>query len=137
MKSIIVLLCFILTSCAVTVVEEVNLTPDVPVVLAARFTVTEQGRDEFLLLANATLEPTRKEPGCISYAFYNQPGDMNSFIYFEEWKSREALTKHLRKPYVEKLLNAFSGLLQGSADVRVYDINNLTYGLDDLLKKPQ
>jgi len=101
----------------------------VPIVLAARFVVSEQKRANFLALAGATLEPTRNEPGCISYAFYEDPGNANSFIYFEEWKSREALASHLKQPYVKALLDAFEGLLVGDADIRVYDVESMNFGL--------
>jgi quinol monooxygenase YgiN len=102
---------------------------DVPVVLAGRYKIKPDRRERFLALANAGLEPTRQESGNISYNFYEDPNLPNSFIYFEEWKSREALAQHLKQPYITPLLNEFSELVDGKADVRVYDIQSLTYGL--------
>ena len=103
---------------------------DVPVVLAARFKIKPEKRDLFIELATATLEPTRAEEGVISYSFYEETTVPNSFIYFEEWESREALARHLKTPYTQRLLDNFSDMLDGEANIRVYDIKSLTYGLE-------
>jgi quinol monooxygenase YgiN len=102
---------------------------DVPVVLAARFKIKPGKRNLFLQLATATLEPTRAEKGAISYSFYEESSVPNSFIYFEEWKSREALAEHLKTPYTQRLLKQFPDMLDGEPNIRVYDIKSLTYGL--------
>jgi quinol monooxygenase YgiN len=101
---------------------------DVPVVLATRFKIKPEKRNLFLELATAMLEPVRQEQGSISYSFYEESTEPNSFIYFEEWKSREALAEHLEKPYTQRLLERFPEILDSEANIRVYDIENLTYG---------
>ena len=105
-------------------------TLSVPVVLAARFKIKPEKRELFLQLATATLEPTRAEAGSISYSFYEEANVPNSFIYFEEWKSREALAKHLEKSYVKNLVDKFPEMLDGELDVKVYDVDRLTKGLE-------
>lgn len=104
---------------------------DVPVVLAARFKIKPEKRNLFLQLAKATLEPTRSETGSISYSFYEESAVPNSFIYFEEWKSREALAEHLKTSYTQRLLKQFPNMLDGEPNIRVYDIKSLTYGLGE------
>lgn len=106
-----------------------NNVVDVPLVLAGRYKIKAEKRERFLELAKAGVEPTRKEAGNISYNFYEDAGVPNSFIYFEEWQSRDALTEHLQQPYITPLLKEFQELVDGEVDVRVYDINGLTYGL--------
>lgn len=103
---------------------------EVPVVLASRFKVKPEKRETFLKLATAALEPTRAEAGVISYSFYEEANAKNSFIYFEEWKSRAALEQHLNAPYVTRLLENFPNLLDGEANIKVYDIKSLSHGLD-------
>ncbi|MEL7242391.1 MAG: putative quinol monooxygenase [Cyanobacteria bacterium J06573_2] len=106
-----------------------NNTVDVPIVLAGRYKIKPEKRERFLELATAGIEPTRKESGNISYSFYEDASVPNSFIYFEEWHSRAALAEHLQQPYITPLLTEFSELVDGDVDVRVYDIQSLTYGL--------
>jgi len=103
---------------------------EVPLVLAARFKIKPEKRDLFIQLATDTLEPTRKEPGVISYSFYEEANVPNSFIYFEEWESRAALDKHLKQPYVTRLLDKFPEMLAEEANIRIYDIKDLTFGLE-------
>lgn len=104
-------------------------TVEIPIVLAGRYKIKPEKRDRFLELANSGLEPSRAESGNISYSLYEEAGTPNSFIYFEEWKSREALVEHLKQPYVTPLIEEFSELVDGDANVLVYDIHSLTYGL--------
>ncbi|BAQ64219.1 hypothetical protein GM3709_984 [Geminocystis sp. NIES-3709] len=102
---------------------------DLFIVLAGRYKIKPEKRDRFLELAIIGLEPTRQEAGNISYAFYEEVGVPNSFIYFEEWQSREALMAHLQQPYITPLLEEFGDLVEGSADVKIYDIKSYTEGL--------
>ncbi|MBV6626118.1 MAG: antibiotic biosynthesis monooxygenase [Rivularia sp. (in: Bacteria)] len=104
-------------------------TVEVPIVLSGRYKIKPQKRERFLELANLGLESSRAESGNISYSLYEETGIPNSFIYFEEWKSREALVEHLKQPYITPLLEEFAELADGEANVRVYDIDNLTFGL--------
>ncbi len=110
-------------------IAEQNLMVDVPIVLSGRYKIKPEKRERFLELAQAGVQHTREEAGNISYGFYEENGIPNSFIYFEEWKSREALEKHLKQPYITPLIEEFPELVDGEADVRVYDIKSLTYGL--------
>lgn len=102
---------------------------NLPLVVANQFEIKPEQRDLFLKLATAALAPTRAEPGCISYGFYEQPTAKNSFIYYEEWKDRTALKEHLKQPYVQPLLAKFSELLKGSLLVRVYTTNSVAHEL--------
>lgn len=99
------------------------------IVLAGKYQIKPEKRDRFLELALAGVEKTRQEKGNISYSFYEEIGVPNSFIYFEEWESREALTEHLQQPYITPLIAEFSDLLQGEADVKIYNVSNYTQGL--------
>ena len=102
---------------------------NLPLVVANRFEIKPEQREQFLKLATAALAPTRAEPGCISYGFYEQPTAKNSFIYYEEWKDRTALREHLKQPYVQPLLTKFSEILKGPLLVRVYTTNSVAHEL--------
>jgi quinol monooxygenase YgiN len=102
-----------------------NSNVALPLVVANRFEIKPEQRELFLKLATAALAPTRSEPGCISYGFYEQPTAKNSFLYYEEWKDRAALSNHLKQPYVQPLLAKFPEILNGSLIVRVYTTNSV------------
>lgn len=109
-------------------IAQTNMTEDF-IVLSGRYKIKPEKRERFLQLALAGMEKTREETGNISYNLYEQVGVPNSFIYFEEWKSREALAAHLKQPYITPLLAEFSDLVEGDANVRIYDIDSYTEGL--------
>lgn len=109
-----------------------SVKADVPVVLASRFKIKPEKRSTFIQLATAALKPTRTESGSISYSFYEESGVPNSFIYFEEWTSRADLAQHLKTDYTQRLLTQFPQMLDGQADIRIYDINRVTYTLDNV-----
>ena len=111
-------------------IAEQNLMADVPIVLSGRYKIKPEKRERFLELAQAGVKQSREETGNISYSFYEENSIPNSFIYFEEWKSREALAEHLKQPYITPLIEEFPELVDGEADVRVYEVKSLTYGLE-------
>ncbi|MDY7024602.1 MAG: putative quinol monooxygenase [Cyanobacteriota bacterium] len=101
----------------------------ITLVLAGRYKIKPEKRERFLELAKPGLAETPKEPGNITYFLYEELNNSNSFLYFEEWADREALKSHLQQPYITPLIQEIYELLADDADVRVYDIENLTYGL--------
>ena len=102
---------------------------NVPVVLAGKYQIKPEKRQRFIELAKAGVEPTRAEPGNISYSFYEEEGVSNSFLYFEEWKNREALTHHLQQSYITPLLAEILDLVEEKPKVRVYVIEKVTHGI--------
>jgi len=105
---------------------------DVPVVVAARLPIKEEKRSTFLEFARPAVERTREEPGCISYTLYEDATIPGSFIFFEEWKSRADLAEHIGRPHMAPFLEALPGLLAGELDIRVYDVERVRHGVDDL-----
>jgi quinol monooxygenase YgiN len=53
---------------------------------------------------------SRKEPGCIDYAFTPDPDEPGRVRVFEHWDSDASLTEHLQLPHVKELRAALSGL---------------------------
>lgn len=100
------------------------------IVLAGRYKIKPEKRERFLELAMAGVEATRQESGNISYAFFEEVGIPNSFFYFEEWKSRDALMAHLKQPYIVPLLDEFADLIETDADIKIYDVAHYSTGLN-------
>ncbi|MDY7004520.1 MAG: putative quinol monooxygenase [Cyanobacteriota bacterium] len=98
-------------------------------VLAGKYKIKPEKRERFLELAKPGLEETHKETGNISYTLYEEFNNSNSFLYFEEWVDREALNSHLKQPYITPLIEEIPELLAEDPDIRVYDIEKLSYGL--------
>ena len=58
-------------------------------------------RQELLKL----VEPTRAEEGCIQYDLHEGSSEPGRFVFYENWRSREDLDRHLKTPH----LTAFGG----------------------------
>ena len=58
------------------------------IVATLRMTVRPGEREEFLKTIQSMLGPVRAEPGCVSYDFYQDTEDENSFILVEECKKK-------------------------------------------------
>ncbi|MFY9226704.1 MAG: putative quinol monooxygenase [Blastocatellia bacterium] len=54
---------------------------------------------------------TRKEPGCLSYNFYQSSYDSRVFLSHEVWESHEVFAKHLLSPYIIALQEQGEDLL--------------------------
>jgi quinol monooxygenase YgiN len=108
---------------------KLNQQLDVPVVAACKFQIKPEKRELFLEIATSIIEPSRQESGVISYSFYEESTVPNSFLYFEEWQSREALSQHLKADYTQRLMTLFPEMIDREPDIKVYDIASLTYQL--------
>ena len=66
--------------------------------------------------------PTRKEAGCIAYQLLQNAKDPTDFTFVEEWESPEALDEHLKTEHIARALARFPDLLDGEADIRIYNL---------------
>ena len=53
---------------------------------------------------------SRREPGCVDYAFTPDPDVPGRIRVFEHWTDDAALTEHLTLPHVQDLRAAIAGL---------------------------
>jgi len=47
------------------------------------------------------VEPTRAEEGCLEYHFHQDKDDPGLFVFYEAWRSKEALDEHLELPHMK------------------------------------
>lgn len=68
----------------------------------------------------SVVDPTRAEPGNISYELLASHDDELDFTFVEEWKDGDALDAHLATPHVKAAEARFPDLLDGDVDLRTY-----------------
>ena len=68
----------------------------------------------------ALVEPTRGEAGCISYDFHQDSEDKTSFMFYENWVSKEALEQHIQMPYLQAFIAKADELLAEPLDVTIW-----------------
>jgi quinol monooxygenase YgiN len=67
--------------------------------------------------AEAIIEPTRREEGCIAYHLHQGIDDPALFYFYENWASPEALQAHMNAPHFREFAAEVSDLLDGPIDI--------------------
>ena len=75
-------------------------------------------REELLKLLASFVAPTRTEPGCINYDFHHDAEDPNTFVFYENFATKQALDKHLAMPYLQPLIDRTDELLAKPVNIR-------------------
>ena len=66
------------------------------------------------------IEPTRAEPGNISYELLASLDDERNYTFVEEYRDGEALDAHMNTPHVQAAIAAMPDLVEGGLDLRTY-----------------
>lgn len=93
-------------------------------VLRAAFRLKPEHRDAALEAACAMLAPSQAEEGCITYNFWEDPNEANSFIFFEEWESRAHLDAHFETNHFKNFVELYEGYLSEPFQVRAYEVSS-------------
>ena len=85
--------------------------------------VVEAGAVEKVRGALRTMEEeTRKEAGCLGYAFSLDVSDASIVRISERWESLEALQAHFATPHMAAFGLAVADLQPKSMDIRCYEV---------------
>ncbi len=94
-------------------------------VITGQFTTKPEKSEELIQLAHSLFEPSRAEKGCISYNFYEDLMDGNSFLFFEEWVSQEAIDKHSQTLHYQSFMQKFPEMVVRDPSIKVYEIREV------------
>jgi quinol monooxygenase YgiN len=85
--------------------------------------VVEDGAVELVREALHSMEQeTRKEAGCLTYAFSQDINDPNMVRIFERWESMDALQAHFGMPHMATFQEAITRITPKSANVKAWDV---------------
>lgn len=90
-------------------------------VLSGKFKAKPDRVKDVIELARGMFGPSRSEPGNISYNFYEDKGNEFHFLFFEEWKSQEAIDFHFSTPYFKNFMERFPDMIEGSPEIKIYE----------------
>ena len=82
-------------------------------------------RDELMRILAAQVAPTRAEVGCINYDFHCDKSDPNTFIFYENFVSKEALEEHLKKSHLKPLMDRLDEFLAEPVNIRHLEMLSL------------
>ena len=96
------------------------------IVIAGTILVKPERRDEAQRAALAIVEATRREAGCISYAFYADLVEPGTFFLFEEWESDAALAAHFQTEHMARFQQQVPALVAGLPKITRYVVESAT-----------
>lgn len=65
---------------------------------------------------------TRKEPGNISYEYWQDPTNPGRWRVFEEWESEDAITAHMAAPHMAAFMAGAAELGISGIDISRYEV---------------
>ena len=96
------------------------------IVIAGTIAVKPERREDAQQAALAMAEATRRESGCVSYAFYADLLDPGAFFLFEEWESDAALAAHFQTEHMARFQEQVPALLAGPPRITRYVVDSAT-----------
>ena len=78
--------------------------------------------NELVSLLSSLVEPTRKEPGCISYILLQNNQDTTDLTLVEEWKNNTALESHFATKHFKDAMTKLPSLVSAEPDIRRYHV---------------
>ena len=89
--------------------------------VVARQFVKEGQLDAFLAVAKHLVEQTNKsDPGCRSYAMYQDISNPLVVTVIEEWEDQESLDRHMKAAHFLEAVPTIGGFCEKPAEVALY-----------------
>ena len=90
--------------------------------VVARVKARSNKVNELLSVLSSLVEPTRKEPGCLSYELMQNNEDPTDFTLIEKWQSNTALESHFATKHFKDVLVKLPNLVAAEPDIRKYHL---------------
>lgn len=80
---------------------------------------------ELLELLLSFVAPTRAEEGALEYHVHESADDPNIFVFYEAWRTREDLDRHLDLPHMRDFWERRMDYLERDLDIRLLSMQSL------------
>jgi quinol monooxygenase YgiN len=90
--------------------------------VVARIKALPDKVDEARAILLELIEPTRKEPGCITYELLQNKSDSTDFTFVEEWKNENAFDSHAASNHIKEVTIKLRDVIKGTPDIRRYSL---------------
>ena len=92
----------------------------VPYTIIGTLVAKPETREELQMILAGFVEPTRTEEGCINYDLHVDPDDPCTFVFYENWRSKADLDRHLAAPHLKPLFSRLDELLARPVGIKSY-----------------
>jgi quinol monooxygenase YgiN len=88
--------------------------------VVARIKARPDKVNELLSVLSSLVEPTHKEPGCLSYELLQHNEDPTDLTLVEEWQDENALELHIATKHFKDAMTKLPNLVAVKPDIRKY-----------------
>jgi quinol monooxygenase YgiN len=92
----------------------------VPYTIIGTVVAKPETREELRAILTGFVDPTRAEEGCLNYDFHVDPEDPCIFMFYENWRSKDDLDRHLAMPHLAPLFSRLDELLARPVEIKNY-----------------
>ena len=96
------------------------------IIVAGTFRVPDERIGELMPIARATLAATRREAGCLTYAYAFDVEEGGLVRVSEEWESRAPLEAHFRQPHMGPWRAKLAEIGASGRSLKVYEADQGT-----------
>jgi quinol monooxygenase YgiN len=91
------------------------------IIIHAFIKVDPKRRQEFLEQARRVAIPSQAEEGNISYHYYEDPEQPNTFVFLEKWKDETAIKQHEETSHFKNFVKDVQELLLEPIHAELYE----------------
>lgn len=90
-------------------------------IVTAKCILIEGKTEQFKAIVETLIKETRKENGCISYNLYQDIKNQNILTFFEKWKSKNSLDRHMETKHFKDIAPKLRKLQKEDSIVNIYN----------------
>lgn len=95
------------------------------IVVAGIWKVKESGKKAFIAACQWIKGFSKEDEGYLSYSFNEDKITHNQYLFFEEWKDRDAIENHVNQWYFREFMNQVEPLLESKPIIRLYSVSEV------------
>ncbi|MEM7347872.1 MAG: putative quinol monooxygenase [Chloroflexota bacterium] len=96
------------------------------VVVAGTVQINPDHRDEAIQVAIEMSKATQQEEGCVTYMFYADLENPDTFLVFEVWETDEALANHFQTDHMKVFQQKLPKLVAGPPNIKRYEVESVS-----------
>ncbi|MFC3884465.1 putative quinol monooxygenase [Bacillus songklensis] len=93
------------------------------IIIHAFIKVDPNHRKEFFELTKQVVAPSQAEEGNISYHLYEDPEQLNTFVFLEKWKDQTAIKQHEETSHFKSFVGDVQKLLLEPLHAELYEVS--------------
>ena len=92
-----------------------------PVTVIAKVKAKPGKESDVMQLLLSLGEPSRRDAGCLNYDLHRSADDPSSFLFHENWTSRDHLDRHLAKPDLQATLAKAGAMVAVAPEITIWE----------------